>query len=162
MSMFNDIDWTKKANDGICISNSEKPRNTRRDSRMDTGRFWVLETKRKWYGTFPSTPEGKWDSTTTQMVNLFKDRGHPVFLSIRASSRGILKKKSGRDTMHFNAGASNTELLFRITYFVNPLSIYGAATNCVNNSAWQRKKRNKKNRKNPWPKLYWHVWNHKE
>ena len=24
MSMFNDIDWTKKGNDGICISNAEK------------------------------------------------------------------------------------------------------------------------------------------
>ena len=46
MSMFNDIDWTRKGNDGICISNSVKSRNTRRDSRKDTGRFWVLEMKR--------------------------------------------------------------------------------------------------------------------
>ena len=46
MSIFNDIDWTRKGNDGICISNSEKPMNTRRDSRRDTGRSSVMETKR--------------------------------------------------------------------------------------------------------------------
>ena len=36
----------KKGNDGICISNSEKSRNTRRDSRRDTGRSSVLEMNR--------------------------------------------------------------------------------------------------------------------
>ena len=29
-----------------------------------------------------------------------------------ALSRGILEKKNGQDTTHFNADASNTELLF--------------------------------------------------
>ena len=42
----NNIDWTRKGNDGICIPNSEMPRNTRRDSRKDAGRFWFLEMKR--------------------------------------------------------------------------------------------------------------------
>ena len=46
MSMCNDIDWTWKGNDGNCISNSERSRNMRKDSCSDTGRFWVLETKR--------------------------------------------------------------------------------------------------------------------
>ena len=60
------------------------------------------------------------------MVERFKDAGHPVFKSISATSRGILKKKkTGRDTFHFNADASNTELLFRIIQ----LSIYGAVSN---------------------------------
>ena len=39
--------------------------------------------EQKWYGTLPETPEGKWDSTATQMVERFKDTGHPVFKSIR-------------------------------------------------------------------------------
>ena len=77
----------------------KKSRNTRRDSRKDTGRFWVLETKRS--GT-------KWDSATTQMVERFKDTGHPAFKSISALSSGILKKKNGRDTIHFNADASES------------------------------------------------------
>ena len=63
------------------------------------------------------------------MVERFKDTGHPVLKSIRALSRGILRKKNGRDTIHFNADASNTELLFRIIHSVNQLSIYGAVTN---------------------------------
>ena len=47
MLMFNDIDWTRKGNDEICFSNSEKKsRNTRRNSRRDTGRSSVLEMKR--------------------------------------------------------------------------------------------------------------------
>ena len=45
MSMFNDIDWTRKGKDGICASNSEKSRSTRRDSRRNTGRSSVLEMK---------------------------------------------------------------------------------------------------------------------
>ena len=75
------------------------------------------------------TLEGKWDSTATEMVERFKDTGHPVFKSISALSRGILKKKSNRDTIHFNADASTTELLFRIIHSVNQLSIYGAVSN---------------------------------
>ena len=44
--MFNDIDWTRQGNNEICISNSEKSRNTRKDPRKDTGRSSVLEMKR--------------------------------------------------------------------------------------------------------------------
>ena len=35
----------------------------------------------------------------------------------------------GKETIHFNADASNTELLFRISHSVNQLSIYGADSN---------------------------------
>ena len=55
--------------------------------------------------------------------------------------------------IHLNADASNTELLFRIIHSVNH-SVYGIG---ANKSAWQRKK----NRKNPFPKVYWQVWNNK-
>ena len=43
----------------------------------------------------------------------FKDTGHPVFKTISALSRGILKKKNGKETIQLNADASNTELLLR-------------------------------------------------
>ena len=87
----------------------KKSRNTRRDSRRDTGRFSVLETKKKWYGTPPYTPEGNWDSIATQMVERFKETGHPVFKSISALSRGILKKGEwqGPHTLQ-NADASES------------------------------------------------------
>ena len=45
------------------------------------------------------------------MVERFKDTGHPVFKSICALSRGILKKENGRDTIHFNADASKYRIL---------------------------------------------------
>ena len=80
----------------------------------------------KWYVTLSYTPEGKWDSTATRMVKRFKESGHPVFKSISALSRGILKRKNNRDTIHFNADASNTELLFRTIHSANQLSIHGA------------------------------------
>ena len=85
--------------------------------------------EKKWCGILPWTHKEKWDSTSTRVVERFKDTGHPVFKSISTWSRGILKKKNDRDTIHFNADALNTELLFRIIHSVNQLSIYGAALN---------------------------------
>ena len=35
----------------------------------------------------------------------------------------------GKETIHFNADASNTKLLFRIIHSVNQHSIYGAVSN---------------------------------
>ena len=63
------------------------------------------------------------------MVEQFKDTGHPVLKIIRALSPGILKKEGGRDTIHFNADASNTELLFRIIHSVHQLGMFGAVPN---------------------------------
>ena len=42
---------------------------------------------------------------------------------------GILKQKNGRDTIHFNTDASNTELLFRNIHSENQLSIHRAIAN---------------------------------
>ena len=62
------------------------------------------------------------------MVGHFKETGHPVFKSISALSRGILKRKRDRCTIHFNADSSNTGLLFRTIHPANQLSIYGAVS----------------------------------
>ena len=93
MSMSNDIDWTREGNDGICISNSEKSRNTRRDSRMDTGRFWVLEMKRSGLEFFVAHLKENGTPQPLRWWNEAKHTGHPVFKSVSALSRGILKKK---------------------------------------------------------------------
>ena len=66
--------------------------------------------------------EGKWDSIGSQMVQRCKETGHPVCTSASALSRGILRTLKGKETIHFNADASNTELLFRIIHSVNQLS----------------------------------------
>ena len=62
------------------------------------------------------------------MVERFKETGRPVFKSISALSRGILKRKNGRATIHFNADSSNRELLIRTIHSSNQLSINGAVS----------------------------------
>ena len=143
--MFNDIDWTRKGNDGICISNSEKVKEHAK--RFSKGHWTFLGPvdDMHWYGTLPETPEGKWDSTATQMMERFKDTSHPVFKSISALSRGILEKKNNRDTIHFNADGSNTELLFRTIHSVTQLSIYGAVSNWCEQSGLKEEEKGQEN-----------------
>ena len=115
--------------------------------RFSQGHWCFLRpsSEKKWNGTLPCTPEGKWDSTATQMVERFTDTGHPVLKSVGAVSRGILKKKDGRDTIRFNADASNTELTFRNIHSVNQLSIYGAVPKwCEQFGLTEEKKRTRK------------------
>ena len=70
------------------------------------------------------------DSAASQMVHRSKETSHPVFINAIALSLGILRMLKGKQTLHFNEDASNTELLFRITHSVDQLSnIYGAVTN---------------------------------
>ena len=43
--------------------------------------------------------------------------------SIGALSRGILKRKRGKETIHFNGDSTNTELLFQTIQCANHLNI---------------------------------------
>ena len=96
-----------------------------------------------WFGTLPYAPEGKWHLTVTQMVERFKDTRLPVFKSISVLSRGILNKKNGRDIIHCNADASNTELFFPNYSFCKTAQYLRSSFELVvNNSDWQRKNRN--------------------
>ena len=92
VSMFNDIEWTKRGNSEQCVSNSEKV--MKYAKRFSRGLWTSLRPgdETKWYGTLSKTLERKWDSTATQMVERFKETGHPVFKSISALSRRILKR----------------------------------------------------------------------
>ena len=120
MSMFNDIDWTRKE----IVFRIQKSHGIREKILAGTqGRFSVLETKRSGMERFLTRLK---DNGTLEG---FKDKSHPVFKSFGALSRGILKRRTFRDTIHCNADASNTELLFRIIHSVNQLSIYGAVSN---------------------------------
>ena len=63
------------------------------------------------------------------MVQRFKETGHPVFISISALSRGILKQKEFKNAIHFNGDSMNTELLFQTIHSVHQLSVDGAVAN---------------------------------
>ena len=50
------------------------------------------------------------------------------FTSVSALSRGILRRMKNKETIHFTAETSNTELLFRIIHPANQLSMCGAVS----------------------------------
>ena len=74
-----------------CISNPEKVKNYVKRFSRGPWTFVGLGDEKTWYGTLSFTPEGKWDP---QMLERFKETGHPVFKSVSALSRGILKRKN--------------------------------------------------------------------
>ena len=108
--MFNDILW--KSDDQNFISNAEKVKNYAKTPRtldfLGSG----------WYG----------DSQcgANKLVQQFRETGHPIFISTSALSRGILKQRRGKSTIHFNG--DSTELLFQTFNLVNQISIYAAVT----------------------------------
>ena len=86
-------------------------------------------SEEKWYGSPNHAQTGQWNCTAAKMVQRFKETGHPLFKSISALSRGILKQKNGKSSFHFNGDSMNTELLFQSIHSVNQLSAYGAVAN---------------------------------
>ena len=106
----------------------KKSRNTRRNPRRDTGRFSVLERKRRGMELSATRLTENGTLQPQKMVERLKDTCRPVFKSIGALSRGILKKKNGRDTIHFTADASK-QGWFRIIHSLNQLSIHGTVSN---------------------------------
>ena len=128
VSLFNDIDWTKKGNSEKCISNFNQIKNYK--ERFSQGHLTFLGPghEKRWYGTLGYKPDVKWDSAASSMVQRFAETGHPMFKGISALSRGILKRKQNGDTIHFNTDSLITELWFRIIHSANQLSIYGAVS----------------------------------
>ena len=130
MSMFNDIEWTKKGKEETCTQIQKKSRRTRRNSRRDTGHSSALGTTRSGVeiaflnlkeNATPSAP--RWCNDPKKLVTQFLRV--PVLLS-----RGILRRVKGKDSIHINADASNTELCFRIIHSSKSaqLSFYGAVS----------------------------------
>ena len=59
----------------------------------------------------------------------FRESGHPVFRATSPLSRGTLKSKGGgKLSKHFYADGDTIETVFRTTFSVNQLSIYGAVS----------------------------------
>ena len=111
----------------------KKSRRARRNSRRDIGRSSVLETRR---------------SGMESAHAILKESGKPQLHGWNSNSRKQVTHHlqvpvswveefwecwKGKATIHFNADASNTEILFRIIHSVNQLSIYGV----VSNWCWQ-------------------------
>ena len=116
-------------NDENCVSNAEKVKNYA--MRFSEG-YWTFlgpGSEEKRYGSSNHAQKGQWNCVAAKMVQRFKETGHPEFKSISALSRGILKQKTGKTSIHFNRDSMNTELLFQTIHSVNQLSVYGAVVN---------------------------------
>ena len=91
-----------------------------------------------------------------KMVQRFRDTGHLVFKITSSLSRGTLKQKKGRCTIHFSGDSMDTELLIQPIHSANQLSVYGIG---VINSVWQRRKRTSRYFCRP---KFWPWWNQKK
>ena len=117
MSMFNDIVWN--TNDEHCVSNVEKVKNHAKRflARHKKSGMEVQTTLKKGNGIEKST---KWYSNSKKL---------PVFKGVSTLSRGVLKQKKSKTSIHFNGDSMNTELLFQTVHSANQLSVYGAVAN---------------------------------
>ena len=104
-----------------CISNAEQVKNY--SNRFLTGHWTFLGpgSERKWYGI---SYDVRWERTANKMVQQFTEIGHPICTATSALSRGILKQRKGRSTIHINEEFMNTELI----HSVNQASISSAVT----------------------------------
>ena len=125
MSMFNDIVW--HTNDENCVSNAEKVKNYAMRFSKGHWKFLGPDPEEKWYRSSHQAQKGQWNCTAAKMVQRFKETGLLVFKSISALSRGILKQKKGKTSIHFNGDSRNKELLFQTSHSAK-ISVYGAVT----------------------------------
>ena len=132
MSMFNDIEWEK--NDVNCISNAEKVKNYTKRFLPGHWTFLGPGSEKRWYG---DSHDGQQDRTANKMVQ----QGHPIFPATSALSRGILKRRNGKSTIHFNGDFMNTELLFQTINSVNQVSIHAIVTNWCYNFALKKEEK---------------------
>ena len=125
LSVFNDIDWTRKGSCNECFLNSEKVRYFEKDFSWDFGLFSVLVKKKVVWDAQPQT----------RRIVEFNCRCHgcqfprqwtPILQRSQCiGSRTLEKRKGGRCTIHFSAKPSNAVLLFGTVDSANQRSMYG-------------------------------------
>ena len=103
MSMFNDIAWARK--DGHhteCILNAREVSDHAKKFQRGHWSFLAPGDEEKWYGTCVNKPDGKWDQQANQMIELFAQRGHPVFRGMSAlNTRNFeAKTRTTHDSLH--------------------------------------------------------------
>ena len=102
-----------------------KSRSTRRAFYQDIGLFWVQVRIRD------GTVAHMMDNVTVQPTKWYSNSKKLViqFSATSALSRGMLKRRKGESTIHFNGHLMNTELSFQTNSSVNQVGIHAAVTN---------------------------------
>ena len=126
MSVYNDIDRTKRGNKENCNSNAH--RNTEYARRFTQGHWSFLGpgSEKKWYGTHAHKPDREWEMTAEGMMLNFAESGHPVFRATSALERELRSKDKGKKSIHVNGSEETIELILRTVPSVNHLSFHGA------------------------------------
>ena len=93
MSMFIHIERTRKGNEEICISKSEKVKTHAKRFSRGHWTFFGPGDELKWYGTLSYTPERNGVPSLPRWWNDSKKPVTQYFKSIGALSRGILKRE---------------------------------------------------------------------
>ena len=110
-SAARDSEFTK--NDQNCISNAGKVKNY---AKRFLPRHWTFlgpGSEKRWYGC---SYDRHWDRTANLMEQQFKEAAHLMFTSTSALSRGMLRERKGKSTIHFNGDFMNIELLVSNSY----------------------------------------------
>ena len=111
----------------IASRTKKKSRITQRNSYLDVGLFPVQCRERDGLANLTIYKDSG-IAQPTEWYSNSKKTGHPIFTIITAFSRGILKQRRGRSTIHFNLDTVNTELLFQTVLSVYQISVHGAVT----------------------------------
>ena len=87
MSVYNDIDLTRRGNQEKCMMNFVTVANYAR--RLPRGRWSFLGpgSEKKWYGTYSDKPCGDWDKTAERMMLNLAESGHSIFCATSALER---------------------------------------------------------------------------
>ena len=137
MSMFNDIDWSKRKTMNILVHLLQGiSKSMHQNLTMDTGHFWDPEKKAS--GIKHMQP-------IMVKSGIFTNGGR--FREIRTSripgddsaGRGILKKKNNRDTIHFNGEYCSIDLLKRTVHSANQLCYLRSSHKVLWNKFWRSK-----------------------
>ena len=87
-------------------------------------------SEKKWYSMEETSPQGIWDHIAEKMLVEFAESGCPIFRATTPLSRCILTSKGhGKLSIHFTADYPTIDTIFRIIFFANQLSLYGAVAN---------------------------------
>ena len=126
MSMFNDIEWTKKNNEEICTSMSQQVKQYA--IRFQKGHWTVIGPGDDRIGMEQEITDQKEDGMLQQQ-RWYGSSRRPIIPSSQVSLLQVVEfwnKWKIKTSIHFNAEMTNSDSLFKIIFSANQLSIYGA------------------------------------
>ena len=100
---FNDRNIFVDANGNdelLCVNDSKMIEQFAERSPRGHWCFLERRSKKKWYGTYDSIPDGSRNRTAEKMLQTFKDSGHPILRCTSPLEKGQLRSKGGGIRSH--------------------------------------------------------------